>query len=92
MMMSRSISIAGASYFEQWDNSKCFSVQFSDGITFIYTHTNDKLVLSNMLSVGLSSSFLQTGKWPNKTSTNKRTTLANEWFIANKKRYKLLKK
>lgn len=90
--MSKSISIVGASYFKQWDDSKCFSVQYSDGITFTYTHSNDELQLNGMLSVGLNSSFLQTGKWPTKASINKRTLLANEWFTVNKKRYKLLKK
>ena len=90
--IQKNINIVGASYFKQWDGNGCFAVQYNDGITITYTHTNDTLVLMCMLSVGLSSSYLRTGRWPSTASINTRSVLANNWFTTNKKRYKLLKK
>jgi hypothetical protein len=44
-----------------------------------------------MLSTGLSSSFITTGKWPTSRNLDKRRMVASERVIKNKKRYKLLK-
>lgn len=65
---------------------KTFAVSFADGITVIL---DDKLEYNNMISVGLESYFLETGKWPTKRNLDKRVKLGQEWINRNKKRYKI---
>lgn len=92
LMVKTTINIVGANYFKQWDGTTCFAVQYDDGITITYEHVNDEFKLFSLLSTGLSSTYLTTGKWPTKRSISARSVLAKDWFNKNKKRYKLLKK
>lgn len=85
------IDVAGANLYKQWDDTLCYSVQFNDDIIVVYTLTKNGLQYVSMLSVGLSSSYITTRKWPTKHSMRKRHELSCNWFDKNKKRYKLLK-
>ena len=91
-MTQKSTSISSANLFKRCDDKLCFAAQFSDGITVIYTYTEDQLNYDNMLSVGLSSSYIKTGKWPTLNNLKRREQFAMEWFTKNRKRYKLLRK
>lgn len=66
-----------------------FAVSFDDGITVIL---DDELKYNTMLSVGLDSSFLKTGKWPTKNNISKRVIMGQQWIEKNKSRYKKFKK
>lgn len=68
-----------------------FSVSFDDGITVVYHWIDDQLEYFTMLSTGLSSSFINTGKWPTSRNLDKRKLVASERVVKNKNRYKLLK-
>ena len=90
------MKIAGINCFESRDYSNDnkiiqFAVNFDDGITIIYHWLDEKLEYFSMLSTGLSSSYLKTGKWPTKRNLDKRLSMAGERVIKNKNRYKLLK-
>ena len=69
-----------------------YSVHFDDGITLIVHMSGDDIVYENMLSVGLNSYYLQTGKWPKGKQLEKRLTLAKEYIHKNKKRNRYRKK
>ena len=71
------------------DTRDTFAVSFDDGITVIL---DEELNYSSMLSVGLESSFLKTGKWPTKRNIDKRVGLGQAWIEKNKTRYKKYKK
>ena len=66
-----------------------FAAQFTDGITIV---VDEEMKFKNMLSVGLESSFLKTGKWPTQSNISKRCELIAAWAEKNKKRYKHLNK
>jgi hypothetical protein len=88
--------ITGINCFQGTDYSEGsnvikFSVSFDDGITVIYHWLDEKLEYFSMLSTGLSSSFISTGKWPTKRNLEKRKLVATERVVKNRKRYKLLK-
>lgn len=73
----------------RWNkDAETFCVDFDDNITLILDRD---LQYRNMLSVGLSSYFLDKGKWPTGKNLEKRITLASEWVNKNKHRYKDLK-
>lgn len=65
---------------------KTFAVSFDDGITIVL---NSEREYHSMLSVGLDSSFLKTGKFPKGKNLEKRVTMGREWIEKNKKRYKI---
>ena len=65
---------------------KTFAVSFDDGITVIL---NDKLEYHLMLSVGVDTYYLRTGKWPTGKGLDKRVDLGRAWILKNKKRYKI---
>ena len=71
------------------DTRDTFAVSFDDGITVIL---DEELNYSSMLSVGLESSFLKTGKWPTKRNIDKRVGMGQAWIEKNKTRYKKYKK
>lgn len=71
------------------DKRDTFAVSFDDGITVIL---DDELNYSTMLSVGVGSVFLKTGKWPTKANISKRVLKGREWIEKNKSRYKKYKK
>ena len=85
------IKIVGANYFKSCNDTMNYSVQFDDGIIVIYEHVNNDLIMKNLLSIGLSSSYIKTNKWPSAKSQQTRHNLATHWLNKNKKRYKLLK-
>lgn len=68
--------------------NKTYAVEFDDGITVIL---DSKLEYSNMLSVGLDSVYMRTGKWPTKHNIQKRVESGREWINKNKNRYKKFK-
>lgn len=68
-----------------------FTAWFADGIVIIYHYINEQLQYDSMLSVGLDSYFLNTGKWPTDNNIKKRTTLVSEWVLKNINRYKPIK-
>lgn len=69
-----------------------YSVHFDDGITLILSTKNSKLVYENMLSVGLGSYYLKTGKWPAGDNLNKRVEMAQAYIDKNKKNNRYRKK
>lgn len=71
------------------DKRDTFAVSFDDGITVIL---DDELRYSCMLSVGIGSSYLKTGKWPTKHNIDKRVDMGQAWIEKNKSRYKKYKK
>jgi hypothetical protein len=71
------------------DKRDTFAVSFDDGITIIL---DEGLNYKSMLSVGLGSSFLKTGKWPTRASIDKRVDRGRLWIEKNKSRYKKYKK
>lgn len=71
------------------DTRDTFAVSFDDGITVIL---DQELKYSTLLSVGLESSFLKTGKWPTKRNIDKRVGMGQAWIEKNKSRYKKFKK
>ena len=79
--------------YETGEKRVRFAVQFNDGITIIYSyHSKTKdLEFFSMLSTGLESSYISTGKWPTKKSLDSRLEQARCWVNNNKNRYKLLK-
>lgn len=94
----KKLTIAGVSCneYECFDNNTKqirFAAQFTDGITIIYNYIteSDSLDFFSMLSTGLSSSFIDTGKWPIDTNQQTRQEMVTDWITNNKNRYKLLK-
>lgn len=71
------------------DKRDTFAVSFDDGITVIL---DEDLNYSSMLSVGIGSSYLKTGKWPTKRNIDKRVIMGQTWIEKNKSRYKKYKK
>ena len=71
-------------------NHPRFSVHFDDGMTILLHTVNDELVYENMLSVGVGSYFLRTGKWPAGKQLEKRVKLSIAFIEKNIKnnRYK----
>ena len=67
-----------------------FSVHFDDGMTIILHTVGDELVYETMLSVGVGSYFLKTGKWPKGKQLEKRVKMSIEFIEKNIKnnRYK----
>lgn len=80
------MKITSANYHDERDT---FAVSFDDGITVIL---DNSLRYHSMLSVGIDSSYLKTGKWPTKNNLDKRVTLGQAWIEKNKSRYKKYKK
>lgn len=76
------------------ENHPRFSVHFDDGMTILLHTVKDELVYENMLSVGVGSYYLTTGKWPTGKNLEKRVRLSVEYIQKNIKnnRYKQLKK
>jgi hypothetical protein len=68
--------------------NKTYAVEFNDGITVIL---NDKLCYHSMLSLGLDSVYLKTGKWPTDNNIQKRVDAGRAWIEKNKNRYKKFK-
>ena len=68
--------------------NKTYAVEFADGIIVIL---DDKLNYNSMLSVGLDSVYIRTGKWPTANSMQKRIQAGSEWINKNKNRYKKFK-
>ena len=69
-----------------------YSVHFDDGITILLKTDNDKFVYENMLSVGLDSYYLKTGKWPAGKNLEKRVELATSFIQKNIKNNRYRKK
>lgn len=71
-------------------NHPRFSVHFDDGMTILLQTIRDDLVYENMLSVGIGSYFLKTGKWPKGKQLEKRVNMSIEFIKKNIKnnRYK----
>ncbi len=69
-----------------------YSVHFDDGITLIVHMSGDEIVYENMLSVGLDTYYLKTGKWPKGKQLEKRLNLAKEFIGKNKKNNRYRKK
>ena len=90
------VKITGINCFKSIDYSTDsdiikFAVSFDDGITVVYHWVDEALEYFTLLSTGLSSSYINTGKWPTGKNIAKRTLVATERVNKNKKRYKLLK-
>lgn len=79
------MKIESVSYHDKHDT---FAASFDDGITIIMSSS---LQYSNMISCGLDSIFLKKGKWPTANNIDKRITLAKQWIMKNKNRYKKLR-
>jgi hypothetical protein len=74
----------------RWNASNStYCTDFDDGITVMF---NEQYVVQNMLSTGVGSYYLKTGKWPKGKNLAKRTELATVWLDRNKKRYKKSRK
>lgn len=71
-------------------NHPRFSVQFDDGITIMLHTIKGELVYENMLSVGVDTYYLKTGKWPKGKQLEKRVKMAVDLVNKNIKnnRYK----
>lgn len=69
-----------------------YSVHFDDGMTLIIKTVNDQLVFDGMLSTGLDSYYLKTGKWPSGKNLDKRMELAVAYIQKNKKNNRYRKK
>ena len=69
-----------------------FSVHFDDGMTIILHTVGDVLVYESMLSVGIGSYFLKTGKWPSGKNLEKRVDMAIAYVEKNIKRNRYKKK
>ena len=76
------------------DNHPRYAVHFDDGMTIILHTVRGELIYENMLSVGLGSYFLKTGKWPKGKQLEKRVELSKEFINKNIKnnRYKYKRK
>lgn len=71
-----------------------FHVYFDDGMTINLRQVNDEeFVYANMLSTGLDSYYLRTGKWPKGKNLEKRVSLGSELITKNlkKNRYRIKK-
>jgi len=74
----------------RWNESNStYCADFDDGITVIF---DEQYAVTNMLSVGIGSYYLETGKWPTGKNLAKRTEMATAWIDRNKNRYKKSKK
>lgn len=80
------MKVISANYHDERDT---FAISFDDGIMVIL---DNNLKYSCMLSVGIGSSYLKTGKWPTKSNLDKRVSLGQAWVEKNKSRYKKYKK
>ena len=76
------------------DNHPRYAVHFDDGMTILLHTVKGELIYENMLSVGLGSYFLKTGKWPSGKQLEKRVTMSKEFINKNIKnnRYKYKRK
>lgn len=70
-----------------------FSAEFSDGLLLIYTYDliEKAMDLFTVVSVGLSSQYISTGKLPTKLNMQKRKTAVEAWVSKNINRYKPLR-
>ena len=74
----------------RWNASnKTYCTDFDDGITVMF---DEQYTVKSMLSTGVGSYYLKTGKWPKGKNLSKRTELASVWLDRNKNRYKKSKK
>ena len=75
------------------ENQPRFSVQFDDGITILLHTVKEQISYENMLSVGVGSYYLKTGKWPKGKALENRVNMAIEYVQKNIKnnRYKQIK-
>lgn len=67
------------------EDHRTFAVTFDDDISVIL---DDELQYNNTLSMGLSSSYMLTGRWPSTNNLLKRVELGSQWINKNKNRYK----
>ncbi len=92
----KSPTILGVSCAKQTDYSSGgkfvqFTAQFTDGITTMYRYSSGKLEHIGMISTGMESFYIKTGRWPNKRSLDSRKGKVETWVEKNKKRYKALR-
>ena len=63
-----------------------YSVHFDDGITLIVHMIDNNIQYESMLSVGLNTYYLKTGKWPKGKQLEKRLNMAEEFIFINDKK------
>ena len=69
-----------------------YSVHFDDGITLIVHMIDNNIQYESMLSVGLNTYYLKTGKWPKGKQLEKRLNMAEQYILKNVKNNRYRKK
>ena len=84
------MKITGSLKDKNKDNIPVFHVYFEDGMTIDLSKIKESWKCTGMLSTGLNSYYLKTGKWPSGSNLNKRVELGVAFIEKNIKnnRYK----